>query len=249
MINIHLGMPRIGFRNLDFFESGTKPHTKEAVHLLPASFYKGSLRSTVNSSRRRRNLIDSSRAHEAVQSLFQFENLSISQPALLGEPRQLILSQRARRKAANRIQVLRELFYGRRVQFHLLVTNPAEYLHLIMPAEADELLKSYAPFSWTGFIDDLGLTSSNSYLTVWNCHHRSTVLQKFLAVFMNKSKSEAAVAYQASLAHQFPDLPDNSELFSEDFEWQAEEHMVSFEEDLAELRRRPRVSVVGQRGT
>jgi hypothetical protein len=249
MINIHLGMPRIGFRNLGFVERNRHLLRPGANFLVPGAFYKAHMRSSVNASRATLNLLDLSNVQSLMQKWSHFESLSISQPALLGDPRQLLLSPRARRKAATRVKMIRAMFHDQQICFHIQITNQAEYFHRALPNDAEMLLRNSETFSWATFIEEIGLVSPRNSVIVWNCEAEAQFQTTFLERFLNQSKSTAEALFARSIGFRFPDSTTTQRKMMPSITEISNSYEDDYQADLKELGQSEGVSVMGLRST
>jgi hypothetical protein len=245
MINFHLGMPRIGFRSFGFVERNRRLLRPSATFLVPNDFYRDHVRSTVNTKFNFLSMADVAKVQELLGQWDNFEGLSISHPALLGDPRQLILSSRARKKAAIRLQILRAVFHSQQVCFHLLITNQAEYLHRACPDEAEMLIRNSETFSWVAFIEEIGLLSSRNSLSVWNCDHGTCILNQFLEKFIDQPKPTTDALFARSIGYRFPDISVLQRKLLNPINRNLDYYQANYLEDLAELERTEGVTVMG----
>lgn len=245
MINIHLGMPRIGFRNLGFVERNRHLLRPGATFLVPGPFYKAHIRSSVNASRSNLNLFDLSNVQTLLQKWSHFESLSISQPALLGDPRQLLLSPRARRKAANRARMIRAMFYEQQICFHIQIINQVEYLYRALPDDAKMLLRNFETFSWAALIDEIGLVSPRNSVIVWNFEAGAQIKATFLEKFLNQSRTTADALFARSIGYRFPDSTGTLREMISPIDGDSNCHVDAYRADLRELDQSEGVTVMG----
>jgi hypothetical protein len=245
MINVHLGMPRVGFRSLDFVEKNRRLLRQSTTLLLPGAFYRGHMRSSVNANRNAVSLGDVAKVQELLKNWNNFEELSISQPALLGDPRQLLLSARARKKAASRVRILRAMFNGQEMCFHLLITSQAEYLYRTFSDDAEMLMQNFETFSWAAFIEEIGLVSSKNSISVWNCEHGALTLSLFLEKFINQSKSTTDALLARSIGYRFPDSSIFQRKILNSTNHSLDDFQAAYRDDLAELKGIEGLTVMG----
>jgi hypothetical protein len=237
MINIHLGMPRVGFRSLDFCARSFRSSSESYTYFLPKEYYRENIRSTINAPR----ILGSQAEVARIQDLFQehfsyFDVISMSQPALLGDPVQLIVSARARKKAANRVKMLTEIFCDGPIRFHVMVTEPIEYLFRVFGNEAEDFVNNFGGFSWAGLIDEIGLTKQDNSVVVWDCTGGSEILCQFLGDFFDQPKEVANALYGASLGYRFPDPSAIKLKFSDQIKRRLPESLGNYRRELAEVR-------------
>jgi hypothetical protein len=245
MINVHVGMPRVGFRSLGFVENNRRLLRPSTTLLLPGTFYRDHMRSNVNANRNAISLGDVAKVQELLTKWSHFEELSISQPALLGDPRQLILSARARKKAASRVRILRAMFHDQEICFHLLITSQAEYLYRAFSDEAETLLQNLETFSWVALIEEIGLVSSRNSIVVWNCDHGALTLTRFLENFIDQSTSTAGALFARSIGYRFPDSSIFMKKLQQSINHSLDDYQAAYREDLAELKRIEGLTVMG----
>jgi hypothetical protein len=245
MINVHLGMPRVGFRSLGFVEKNQRLLQQSTTLLLPGSFYRGHMRSSVNANRNAVSLGNVAKVQELLRKWNNFEAISISQPALLGDPRQLLLSARARKKAASRVKILRAMFHGQEMCFHLLITSQAEYLYRTFSDEAEMLMQNFETFSWVAFIEETGLVSSRNSIIVWNCEHAELTLSLFLEKFINQPKSTTDALLGRSIGYRFPDSSIFQKKLQNSINYSLDDYQAAYRDDLAELKSIEGLTVMG----
>ena len=193
------------------------------------------MRSSVNANRNAVSLGDVAKVQELLGKWNNFEAISISQPALLGDPRQLLLSARARKKAASRVNILRAMFHGREICFHLLITSQAEYLYRTFADEAELLMQNYETFSWVAFIEEIGLVSSRNSIIVWNCENGALTLSLFLEKFLNQSKSTTDALFGRSIGYRFPDSSIFQKELLNSINHSLDDYQAAYRDDLADL--------------
>lgn len=244
MINIHLGMPRVGFRNLDFVQNNFRFHTP-ATALIPTAFYREHLRSTVN-SRNGNSLLEILETKASLRPWLNFESLGLSQHALLGDPGQLILSARARKKAASRVRKLRAIFDDQLIRFHLMVTEPAEYLYRALSTEAEKIVLRFEAFSWAALIDEIGLVDANNSVVIWNCERGTDIMCEFLRDITGQPELRTDGISQKSLGYRFPDPIIVRQQFSRRIASKLDDYYNAFQTDLDVIKRIHGATVVGE---
>lgn len=179
MFNAHIGLPRIGFRNLDFVGTSILLENTAKTSVISQEFFRKKLRSAVNVGGKRGD--PTAEAIEVFSGEWTADFVALSQPAFLGEAEKLLTSYRERRRAASRIRKLRAILHDRPLNLHLTITNPFIYLLSIFGEDADAVLGEAESASWAALIDELDLRQPDSQLYVWKWDEPAKVVEQFIS--------------------------------------------------------------------
>lgn len=243
-INIHLGFPRVGIRSLDFVGRSILFSDPKKTRIVPQRFFQKNLRSTINQGRRGVNFEELNPASQLLRSTIPHQVLVLSQPALLGEGPELIVSQRARKRASVRIGTLCALFAGHEINLHILIKNPYSYVRDFLGPVAD-FGQEPLPFSWREIIEDLQLVGPDRAVHVWDFQEPSFVLEPFLCELLGQPLRYSSETSTIEPEYLFFDASTEGRAALESSNAEQVEHYKSYKEELGELRDTEGLKLIG----
>jgi hypothetical protein len=172
------------------------------------------------------------------------EVLVASQPSILGTASELILSERARRRAAARLRSLRLLFSGAQIRFHLLVVQPSILVDQMFENGVDRFVYDESFFTWSSLITELDLVGYNDALTVWDCSEPELVLEPLLSDLCSQPLLYLGKNAEIGPTHFYREFTDRYTSSGAHKLGLYSEHLLAYRNDLLKISAFPGVTVI-----
>lgn len=245
MINVHIGMPRIGIRDFRFLGSEVSLEHPAETLLVTQSEFSTSLRSVINT--RRRDFDES--FTEVVQayrtSIRKFKRVSFSLPSLLGTPEGLMLSGRERRRAARRLKRLREIFDDAQVRLHIQIEEPYRYLGRYLCTDLQHLESRLRIFTWSSLLDDLNIPSLDSNVIVWRWDDPELYLEQFICELFDQRLRYIAPGSKIDKSNLFQALSSDRKQRNSDELDRISMQIIRYESDLSLIKHMGSLTLIG----
>lgn len=253
MFNIHIGLPGLYADILYKHTPSSTDLEASSSKLLAHDDYEGIFRELVN-RRGKASVLEADQvyqAHRFVQELAQYRNVAISQPGVFGVQAQVFNPSRVLPFAERRIRRLSDMFDEYALSFHLVITNPIDYIWSrgrLSRAQKEEIILR-KNISWADFVKRISNAVPNRQIFVWDFERPQEVAPLFIADLLgtplrtisgSMTDSDAGIA-----ALQSADILDeaNAALTA------ATEYLDNqYESDLAEIDRLEGITLVRSDG-
>lgn len=243
MYNVHIGFPKISFKNLRFIGESVKLLEPTRTYLLPQHTFQNKIRPIINNFRTVRKEPGALRpAKRLFKRLSKYETVSISHPGLLGASRELLLSERAMRRGAIRISALSELLADNEITFHIAITRQAEYIVEVFGEKGKEVISESPPFSWKPIIEAIANAAPDRSFVVWNFEKPEYIQEQFLCELMGQKMYYSDV--KSHLSPRYTKLQKFNPITMGGLERELEKYDDMFEDDLDAVAEIEGVTVV-----
>jgi hypothetical protein len=245
MISIHIGFPGVLLRNVDFVGQSVLLSEPTGARVLSQNDFRRKFRSLINGRWGKEKLSSFVGSDAVLARLVEdTEVLVVSQPSVLGTPSELILSARARRRAAARLRSLRLLFGGEPIRFHLLVVQPRMLVNQIFENGVERFDYDESFFTWSSLITELDLVGSDYALTVWDCSEPDIVLEPFLSEIFSQPLLYSGKKAEIGPTHFYKEFADQHTCSRAHKGGLYNEHLLAYRTDLLKISTFPGVTVI-----
>lgn len=199
-INFHFGFPRIGPKLTRDVSEQARFKGNEDIHIVSQEYFRKNLRTAINTYHlgRRQELHGDMQIEDFESDCAHFEKIVISQPSLLGYPRDLLTQGRLRNRALTRVQSISRLFQSMPLTAHLLIEPQADYLARLLGIQAIDggLIR---PFSWYELANGIQEQLGNHKLIIWDYREPEHMEAGFLTAMAGNGMARKDTATRSIL--------------------------------------------------